>query len=219
MRLLLFSRPSGTWSRTRPGGCDYIKRRGCFGLDTGFIGHTVLDYSSQWRYLQLTITVCSAIAISHSLQVHYIMYWDLLVCCSFTSPLAPASNGGRSPSWVFEHRCTTATTTSYSHYPQYVMELPPLVHICAVGRYPNSWLLLKFKFKFKLCYTATDGQSASSCWCRAKLKLYCDRRPVGQFVLVSGARQIKFAFSVKSKGWFISKNTCSSFCHPETWKL
>jgi hypothetical protein len=37
-------------------------RRAVFGLDTGFIGHSplqILDYKSQWRSRQFTITVYS----------------------------------------------------------------------------------------------------------------------------------------------------------------
>jgi hypothetical protein len=60
-----------------------------FGVITGFIGH-----------LQFLITI-QANSISYTVQftTHALSLLSLL---SLTSHLVPASNGGRSPSWVLE---------------------------------------------------------------------------------------------------------------------
>jgi hypothetical protein len=78
---------------SQPNGSDYKERCG------GWIGywiywtHVILDFNSQ----------SSAIAISHSLSaVHHRTHWVFPVCYPFTSPRIPASNGGRSSSWVPE---------------------------------------------------------------------------------------------------------------------
>jgi hypothetical protein len=63
-----------------------------FGLVTGFI-----------RHLQFPVTIYR-IVLLHILIVRNSlhMYWILSVCCPFTSPLVPASNGEISPSRVPE---------------------------------------------------------------------------------------------------------------------
>jgi hypothetical protein len=71
-----------------------------FGLVTGFIGLAQF----------LTTIHCGAIAVSHT-AVYYNMHMVLPVCCLFTSPTLPASNGRRSPSSGFPN-CPRATATA-----------------------------------------------------------------------------------------------------------
>jgi hypothetical protein len=77
---------------------------------------------------------------------------------SLTSPLVPASNGGRSPSWAPELFPSHSHGVSQSAL--HLLELPALVSNCLELCPITNWLLFKFKFK-----------------------LYCDRRSLGCLII------------------------------------
>jgi hypothetical protein len=158
--LIILSRPSG--------GVIYKDVVFDWTLDCLFATpRTILDYNSQWRYRQITVTVYSAIATIQTVCLHFTVHAMIpLGLLSHTSHLVPVSYGGHSPSWVPElspshsHSSSWFTGTPFWTASSYFLDLL-FQYLTSIGVCPITNLMLKL--------FTSDGQSASLSWCRAPI--------------------------------------------------
>jgi hypothetical protein len=129
--------------------------------------HTAYNYLLQltlWHSRQVSITVYIATSLfhNHSLTLYLTLSSSLrapnpLHLLYHTSPLIPASNGGRFPSWVPEMSPSQSHSDTQCALHLY---MPPLVQICNVWSSPNNRLpeLCPITGRSRSYFT-TDSQS------------------------------------------------------------